>query len=64
MAALAGDVNAGLRGLVSGVQAPAMAGAGAPISITLNISGASDAQGASLAARDGVLAGLRAAGLR
>lgn len=64
MAALAGDVNAGLRGLVSGVQAPALAGAGAPISITINVSGASDAQGVGLASRDGVLAGLRAAGLR
>ncbi len=40
------------------------AGAGAPISITINISGASDAAGVGLASRDGLLAGLRAAGLR
>lgn len=40
------------------------AGAGAPISITINISGAGDPAGVGLASRDGVLAGLRAAGLR
>lgn len=43
---------------------PQMQAAGAPISITINVSGASDAQGVGLASRDGVLAGLRAAGLR
>jgi hypothetical protein len=40
------------------------AGAGAPISITINVSGVSDPTGVGLASRDGVLAGLRAAGLR
>lgn len=41
----------------------AAAGAG-PVSVTINISGAGDATGVGLAARDGVLAGLRAAGVR
>lgn len=40
------------------------AGAGAPISITINISGVADAEGAGRASRDGVLAALRAKGLR
>lgn len=39
-------------------------GAGGTINITLNISGYSDAQGVYGAGRDGILAGLRAAGLR
>lgn len=47
-----------------GMQPQAMAaGAGAPISITLNITGG-DAAGIGISARDGVLAGLRAAGVR
>lgn len=62
MAALAGDVNAGLRGLMGGVAMPTAAGA--PISITINVSGGNDPPGIGLASRDGVLAGLRAAGLR
>lgn len=43
---------------------PQVAPAGAPVSITINISGAGDPTGVGLASRDGVLAGLRAAGLR
>lgn len=39
------------------------AGAGA-VSVTINVNGATDATGVGLAARDGVLAGLRAAGVR
>lgn len=47
-----------------GMQPQAVAaGAGAPISITLNITGG-DAAGIGISARDGVLAGLRAAGVR
>lgn len=46
-----------------GLPEMAGAGAGAPISITINIGGG-DAQAVGLASRDGVLAGLRAAGLR
>jgi hypothetical protein len=64
MAALAGDVNAGLRGLMGGVAMPTAAGAGATISITINIGGAQDANSIGLASRDGVLSALRAAGLR
>lgn len=39
-------------------------GAGAPIAITINIAGVPDAPAAGRASRDGVLAGLRAAGYR
>jgi predicted PurR-regulated permease PerM len=48
------------------LNGPSMAGAGAgaPISITINIGGGSDAAAVGIASRDGVLAGLRAAGLR
>jgi hypothetical protein len=62
LADMAGGVNAGLQGLMGGIQQPAAAAAGA-ISITINVSG-TDASGAGLAARDGVLSALRSAGLR
>jgi phage-related protein len=62
MAGLAGDISAGLSGMMGGIQQPAAAAAG-PISITLNITGG-DAQGVGAAAQTGVLAALRAAGLR
>lgn len=45
-------------------MAGAGAGAGAPISVTINVNGGGDATGVGLAARDGVLAALRAAGVR
>jgi hypothetical protein len=43
---------------------PQMQAASAPIEITINIAGVQDAQAAGRASRDGVLAGLRAAGYR
>lgn len=48
------------------LRMPQVAGstAGAPISITINISGVHDAPAAGLASKDGVLAALRAAGYR
>jgi len=48
------------------LRMPQMAGAtvGAPMTITINISGVADAEGAGRASRDGVLAALRAKGLR
>jgi phage-related minor tail protein len=48
------------------LRMPAVAGAtvGAPMTITINISGVADAEGAGRASRDGVLAALRAKGLR
>lgn len=50
---------------VPGLGLPQTAGAmAAPINITINISGVADAQGAGRASRDGVLAALRAKGLR
>lgn len=42
--------------------AGASAGAGAPVNIAITINGMTDAEGAGRASRDGVLAGLRAAG--
>ena len=64
MDALRSDITGGINGLVAGMQ-PQAAGAamaGAPISITINVSGGDASVGT--AARDGVLAGLRAAGVR
>ena len=52
-----------LSGMVSGMSTPAGAAAGAPVNVTININGAADASGVGLAARDGVLAALRAAGV-
>lgn len=50
---------------VPGLNLPQTAGAmAAPMNITINISGVADAQGAGRASRDGVLAALRAKGLR
>ena len=46
------------------LRMPQAEGAGAPISITINISGMEDAPAAGRASKDGVLAGLRAAGWR
>lgn len=40
------------------------AGGSAPMTITINISGVADAEGAGRASRDGVLAALRAKGVR
>lgn len=65
MDALRSDITGGINGLVAGMQ-PQAAGAamaGAPISITINVSGG-DASGVGTAARDGVLSALRAAGVR
>lgn len=50
---------------VPGLGLPQMAtAAAAPMTITINISGVADAEGAGRASRDGVLAALRAKGLR
>lgn len=46
------------------VPGGAMAAASGPVSVTINVNGGGDATGIGLAARDGVLAGLRAAGVR
>mgnify|MGYP000903350571 FL=1 len=59
-------LTAGANALAGGMVGAAGAGAtaGAPIAITINISGGGDASGVGLASRDGVLAALRAAGVR
>lgn len=62
LADMSAGVNTGLQGLMGGIQQPTATAAGA-ISITINISG-TDAAGAGVAARDGVLSALRSAGLR
>jgi hypothetical protein len=49
---------------VPALALPQVQAAGAPIEITINISGVPDAQAAGRASKDGVLAGLRAAGYR
>ena len=59
---LSGGINTGLQGLMGGIQQPVGAAAGG-INITINVSG-TDASGAGIAARDGVLSALRSAGLR
>ena len=62
LADMALGVNTGLQGLMAGITTPTAAAAGA-INITINVSG-TDAGGAGIAARDGVLSALRSAGLR
>jgi hypothetical protein len=59
-------INSAAAWTIPALNLPEVAGAGsgAPISITINISTSSDAAAVGLASRDGVLAGLRAAGLR
>ena len=62
MSGLQSDVGGFAGGMVGAAGAGATAGA--PIAITINISGGGDASGVGLASRDGVLAALRAAGVR
>lgn len=59
-------INQAAAWTIPDLQMPGMAGAGAgaPINITINVSGVNDPTGVGLASRDGLLSGLRAAGLR
>lgn len=60
-------INSAAAWTLPALAGPEVAGAGAgtaPISITINIGGAQDANSVGLASRDGVLSALRAAGLR
>jgi hypothetical protein len=59
-------INQAAAWTIPDLQMPGMAGAGAgaPINITINVTGVADPTGVGLASRDGLLSGLRAAGLR
>lgn len=59
-------INQAAAWTIPDLQMPGLAGAGAgaPINITINVLGGNDATGVGLASRDGLLAGLRAAGVQ
>lgn len=63
MSALAGNVNAGLNDLMSGIQTPAATGVSGGVTITINNYGGDPAT-VGAASRNGVLSALRSAGYR
>jgi hypothetical protein len=64
MRRVAVDINAGLQGLMGGLSIPGGGGGAVSVTVYQSFGGDVDVGGVRRASNDGVLAGLRRAGLR